>query len=195
MAYLRGGGAFIRKRMPKIKKQDIEDVDFFDAKELSTSVNAIYRTSKLAFTRNNGVIKLTNSERIDLANVEKEFQIGDLVHVVDNDAAGFYTISEIINDIKFKVAEPIVNSKRGLINFLHPSWASLIGINGGALNCSKSFNLEGVIFDLDKEVDKSKKLISFEVNNENDLNNLTLSDNDIYKVAYQKDEKKKKFYY
>ena len=114
----------------RITKEDINDVDFVDADELLSDGYTIYRTNTLATTAVSRTVVIVPSFAFDsLINVDNAVEVGDIVSIYGNAAAGLYTVESITNDTDFVVVESISSSVGGSVDFIYPAGATKVGFD------------------------------------------------------------------
>lgn len=134
-----------------IQKNDIYDVDFMDASELSSSGSASdeYRTATVDSVAL-GVITVSG---VNLYHPDYPLESGDIVVISGSTAAdGSYFINSITSSTTFTVNESISDSTGGTASFRYPSGASKVGVDPTDISQSSNTDLQTVLEDLDSAI-------------------------------------------
>jgi hypothetical protein len=137
-----------------IRKSDVYDSEFVDAVELAsdgyTASSTPYRTVTLvSTTAATKRVVITSAGVLDrLDNVDEPLQVGDIVVIAGNAAAGTYTCASIVDATTFTVVEAIANSAGGTADFYHPAGALKVGIDNTNISFTTSDNVQGALEDV-----------------------------------------------
>lgn len=134
-----------------IRRADIDDLEIVDAYELGADGLTNFATGVTV------VSTTASTKRIVFSGVEiihdQDFKLEprDFV-ILTGDAAGTYTVDNVINATTIEVVEAIIDSVGGTADFRWPSGASSVGVDPTRLAHSDSDVLQIVLEDLDSEI-------------------------------------------
>jgi hypothetical protein len=130
-----------------LRKEDFHDLDFLSREELSSDGYLVYASGSIVHI----VSSLVSGNKIVttdffLRSIDDPVQVGDRVCIYNaEDADGYYTVKEILNDYSFSVAEDVEEVSFGEMHFMHPPGAKFIGFDPTGMTSITSRNLQDAI--------------------------------------------------
>lgn len=139
-----------------IRKSDIFRSDIISPSELSSDGYYVYLPliSIISTTSSNQTVVISpipDGEGLTLPAFDHPAKPGDIAYITGSSGAdGYYTITSILSDTSFTVAELIVDATGGTVDFIYPVGASLVGFNPTGLTMTDATNVQGAIKDFDQ---------------------------------------------
>jgi hypothetical protein len=119
----------------KISWTDIKDADLYDSYELkSDGTETYFSTTISTCVSSTKTITIPNDINVYLINGDTPIDIGDIVRITGNAAAGTYTVATVVGDFSFTVNENIADASGGTVEFRYDAGAKLIGVDPTGLS-------------------------------------------------------------
>jgi hypothetical protein len=133
--------------MSGLTREDLVDVDFVDAEELSADGSSTIFVGATV-TSTTSITQTIQLSGVDLFRGERLEQ-GDRVVIAGSSAAdGTYTVQSVLDIDSIQVVEPILDSVGGSMDALYSSGASRVGVDPSTLPFTTETNLQGVLEDI-----------------------------------------------
>ena len=129
-----------------IDEFDITDSGFTSESELSATGSIGFTTESIVDVAS-GTISVTSGAT--LTGYDDPIQIGDIVVISGNAAAGTYTVDTIPTLETFTVVEAIVDAVGGSAEFRHPAGGTRVGLDISGLTRITTANVQGALSDID----------------------------------------------
>ena len=130
-----------------LRKEDFHDLDFLSREELSSDGYSVYASGSIVHIASSFVSgnKIVTTDFF-LRSIDDPVQIGDRVCIYNaEDADGYYTVKEILNDYSFSVEEDVEEVSFGEMHFMHPAGAKSIGFDPAGMTSITARNLQDAI--------------------------------------------------
>lgn len=137
-----------------ISKADLVDADVYDATELNTDGSIVYLSVTVVSTTSGTqtvVVNLASDGEGILYSKDHPVEVGDSVDLTGTSGGlgnGTFTITAVLTDTSFTVAEPIGTSTGGTAFFRYPPGAQEIGYRSSDQNSSSGSQLQRVVTDI-----------------------------------------------
>jgi hypothetical protein len=138
--------------MPGLVKEDLIDLDFVDAEELSSDGTLSYSSGVTVVSTTSSTKRVVVSGVNLLYDVDERAQSGDIVVLAGTSGGsgdGTFTIDTVVDATTFDVIESIGDSTGGTADFKHGPGAKSVGFDSSGLISVTSDNVQEAIEELD----------------------------------------------